>query len=124
MTTTIPDDVLAKLRATHGDVRVFVESGQAFALVPPPEALIDRIFDIQLGVRMGLPATGAAQAYANAATISVVYPEQEERTRLFARYRHLAVMLGMYAYGMSNGPAEQEKKDEPSSTGEPPPTST
>lgn len=120
----IPQETLDKLQRAHGVVRVYEESGYTFALVPPPEAIVDRIFDLQLGVRMGLAPTGAAQAYANAAAVSVVYPEPDERDRIFARYRQLAVMLGMYAYALSNGAAEAEKKDAASSTDAPATTST
>ncbi len=116
----IPEAELAKLRAIHGDVFVTEQSGRVFGVVPAPEAICDRIFDINYTSRLGgTVPKGIAEAYANAAALSVVYPPAAERDALFGRYRQLQIMLGTLAYGLSNGPREEEKKEEPISSSSP-----
>lgn len=119
---TIPADELAKLRTVHGEITAIESHGRVFGIIPAPEAIVDRIFDINYAGRIGgtIPK-GAGEAYANAAALSVVYPPAEERDAIFRRYRGLQQSLGLVAYGLASGPAEEEKKEEPTSS-EPPKT--
>lgn len=115
---SIPESKLAELRSIHGDVTVITESGKTFAIVPPPEAMVDAVFDTIFAARLsGGGGSGLATAYANCAAVSTVYPAEAERDALFKRYRQLQIAVGMSAYRLSTGPrADEEKKELPSSS--------
>lgn len=117
--STIPETKLAELRALHGDVAVVTEGGRDFAVIPPTEAMVDRVFDVIFAARLGGgEQIGLAQAYANCAAIACVWPPEAERDALFKRYRQLQIAVGMAAYRLSTGPREvEEKKGPPSSDG-------
>lgn len=109
---------LDSLRATYPDITTHQHAGVEYALRPAPGALVDRVFDITFGARAtGGSCEGLAEAYANIANLTVVHPAAEERDALFARYRGLAVQLGMVAYNAAQAPRQaEEKKETPSTT--------
>ena len=112
----IPADKLNSLVAIHGKLDVVQHAGLEFALKAAPEAMVDRVFDLMFSGRMGGGTAGLAEAYANIAAVSVVYPETEARTALFARHRGLAIDLGMVAYQNAQAPRADVEKKEPSSS--------
>lgn len=116
---SIPESKLAELRSIHGEVEVVIESGRTFVVIPPPEAMVDAVFDTIFAARMsGGGGSGLATAYANCAAVATVYPEPAERDALFRRYRQLQIAVGMSAYRLSTGPREAEEKKEPPSSSE------
>jgi hypothetical protein len=118
---SIPKERLDALTAAHGKLEIVTHGGRSYALACAPEAMVDRVFDLMFGGRLGAATTGLAEAYANLAVMSVVYPEEPEKSALFKRHRGLAIDLGLIVYQQAQAPREESEKKEPGSS-EPPKT--